>query len=63
MYKEIWEAAVGEIPKCYRETRNAVDRYMHAAAVRKDGSIIGYLPRSVMLAHFIYGKVESKPYA
>ena len=45
VYKEIWEAAVGEILVCEREPRNAADRY--AVAVKKDGMIIGHLPRKV----------------
>ena len=45
IYKEIWEAAVGEILVCEREPRNAADRY--AVAVKKDGTIIGHLPRKV----------------
>ena len=45
IYKEIWEAVVGEILACEREPKNAADRY--AVAVKKDGTIIGHLPRKV----------------
>ena len=45
VYQEIWEAAVGEVLACEREPRNATDRY--AVAVKKDGTIIGHLPRKV----------------
>ena len=45
VYKEIWEAAVGEILMCEREPRNTADRY--AVAVKKGRTIIGHLPRKV----------------
>ena len=36
MYKEIWEAAAGEVLMCEREPHNALDRY--AVAVKKNGN-------------------------
>ena len=45
IYREIWAAAVGEVLVCEREQRNAADRY--AVAVKKDGTVIGHLPRKV----------------
>ena len=45
VYKEIWEAATGEILICERELHNGRDRY--AEAVKKSGTIIGYLPRKL----------------
>ena len=45
VYLEIWEAVVGEVLVCEREPRNTADRY--AVAVKKDGTIIGHLPRKV----------------
>ena len=45
VYREIWEAATGEVLVCEREPRNARDRY--AVAVKKDGCVIGHLPRKV----------------
>ena len=45
VYQEIWEAAVGEMLACERQPRNAADRY--AVSVKKDGTIIGHLPRKV----------------
>ena len=36
VYKEVWEAAVGEALVCEREPENASDRY--AVAVKKEGS-------------------------
>ena len=45
MYKEIWEAAAGEVLMCEREPHNALDRY--AVAVKKTGTIIGHLPRKL----------------
>ena len=45
VYREVWEAAVGEVLACEREPRNAEDKY--AVAVKKDGTIVGHLPRKV----------------
>ena len=36
VYKDIWEAAIGEELPCERETRNTNDRY--AVAVKKDST-------------------------
>ena len=55
MYKEIWEATVGEMLVCKREPRNAVNKYMYAVAVKKAGSII----RHYMFAYVSYGEEES----
>ncbi len=45
IYQAIWTAAVGEVLACEREPRNTTDRY--AVAVKKDGTVIGHLPRKV----------------
>lgn len=45
VYCSIWAAAVGEELVCEREARNSTDRY--AVAVKKDGTIIGHLPRKI----------------
>ena len=45
MYKEIWEAAVGEELVCAREPHNSHDRY--AVAVKREGVLIGHLPRKL----------------
>ena len=45
VYKEVWEA-VGEALVCEKEPKNASDRY--AVAVKKEGTIIGHLPRKVL---------------
>ena len=45
VYKEVWEASVGEALTCEREPGNAADR--HAVAVKKDGSIVEHLPRKL----------------
>ena len=45
MYKEVWEAAIGEALKCHRKPTNAADRY--AVAVTKAAAIIGHLPRKL----------------
>lgn len=43
VYKEIWDAIVGEILQCERETDNEKDRY--AVAVKRRGRVVGHLPR------------------
>ena len=45
MYKEVWEAVIGEALDCYKEPTNATDRY--AVAVTKAATIIGHLPRNL----------------
>ena len=45
VYKDIWDAAIGEVLACEREPRNVEDRY--AVAVKKDGTVIGHLPRTL----------------
>ena len=45
VYKNIWEAAVGEALSCVRKSRNACNRY--AVAVEKNGTVVGHLPRKV----------------
>lgn len=44
-YKNIWDAVIGEEIQCERELDNESDRY--AVAVKKDGTIIGHLPRKI----------------
>lgn len=45
VYKDTWDAALGEELQCQRETGNASDFY--AVAVQKDGNIVGHLPRKI----------------
>ena len=45
MYKDRWDAAIGEVLACEREPHNVEDRY--AVAVKKDEAIIGHLPRNL----------------
>ena len=40
-----WEASIGEALTCEGEPGNAANRY--AVAVKKDSSIVGYLPRKL----------------
>ena len=47
IYKNVWDAVIGEL-QCERELANECDRY--AVAVRKDGTIIGHLPRAISRA-------------
>ena len=48
IYKNIWDAIIGETLQCERELDNESDRY--AVAVKKDGTIIGHLPRIISRA-------------
>ena len=48
VYSAIWDAATGEELVCERELSNDHDRY--AVAVKKDGVIIGHLPRTISRA-------------
>ena len=45
IYKNVWDAVIGEELQCERELANERDRY--AVAARKDGTIIGHLPRAI----------------
>lgn len=45
VYKDSWEATVGESLVCEREPSNAEDRY--AVSVKKGESIVGHLPRNI----------------
>ena len=45
VYKEIWEAAVGEELVCAREPHNSHDRY--AVAVKREDVLIWHLPRKL----------------
>jgi len=43
IYKELWEAVVGEELKYQRERDNPSDTY--AVAVKKEGTVVGHLPQ------------------
>ena len=45
VYKDIWNAALGEELQCQRERGNSSDLY--AVAVLKDRTIVGHLPRKM----------------
>ena len=45
MYKGKWDASVGEVLMCMRETHNTQDRY--AIAVKKSQTVVGHLPRKI----------------
>ena len=45
VYKETWQAAIGEKLECDREPENSCDRY--AVAVKRSGVVIGHLPRKL----------------
>ena len=48
IYKDIWDAVIGEELRCEREPDNRSDRY--AVAIKKDGIIIGHIPRKISRA-------------
>ena len=48
IYKNIWDAVIGEEIQCERELANEHNRY--AVVVRKDRTIIGHLPRGTSWA-------------
>ena len=45
VYKDIWNAALGEELQCQRETGNSSDLY--PVAVLKGTTIVGHLPRKL----------------
>ena len=51
VYKTIWDAAIGEDLVCKREPSNEHDRY--TVAIKKDGVIIGHLPRKISRSLFL----------
>ena len=51
VYKDTWEAAIGEQLECVREQSNAVDWY--AVAVLKDDTIVGPLYTEDVSAHLL----------
>ena len=48
VYKDIWEAAEGEVLPCIRELHNLQDPF--AVAVKKDSTIVGHIPRLISAA-------------
>ena len=43
VYKNVWDAVIGEELQCEREGQNTNDRY--AVAVKRNNVIVGHLPR------------------
>ena len=58
IYKEEWEATVGEELKCEREKNNAKDPY--AAAVVRENAIVGHLPRKISQISALFLKRQGK---
>ena len=48
VYKDVWNPSVGETVNCECEGRNPEDPY--AVALRKDGIIVGHVPRTISCA-------------
>ena len=45
IYKDIWDATIGEELQCTRESNNSNDCY--AVAVRKNDAVVGHVPRKI----------------
>ena len=45
IYKDIWDATIGEKLQCARESDNSNDHY--AVAVRKNDAVVGHVPRKI----------------
>ena len=45
VYKEHWEAEIGEELECQRERRNGADAY--TVAVVREGTVVGHVPRRI----------------
>ena len=58
IYKEEWEAAIGEELKCEREKNNAKDPY--AVAVVHENVIVGHLPRKISQISALFLKRQGK---
>ena len=52
MYKEVWEAAVGEVLICEGVSDNVSDKY--AVAVKKEGDVIGHLPQKLSKVYSLF---------
>ena len=57
IYKTVWDAVIGEELQCERELDNVSDRY--AVAVKKDGTIIGHLPRNISRTYSLFLRREN----
>jgi len=44
-YQDTWEARLGEVLSCHRETANAFNSF--AVCMKKDGAIVGHVPRKI----------------
>ena len=55
VYKQIWNATMGEKLMCVIDPSNSLDNY--AIAVEKDRTIIGHLPRIVSRVSIVYSRV------
>ena len=58
IYKEEWEAAVGEELKCEREKNNAKDPY--AVAVDRENVIVGHLLQKISRISALFLKWQGK---
>ena len=52
VYKNIWDASIGEELACQREPSNGVDRY--AVVVIKDDAVVGHLPKKMARIYSLF---------
>ena len=45
IYKDLWDASIGEEMSCQRKAENYTDPF--AVAVMKDDNIVGHVPRKI----------------
>ena len=45
VYKDVWEASLGELLKCERETGNSFDPF--AVCMKKHDDTVGHMPRKI----------------
>ena len=48
VYKDVWYSSVGELLVCEIENSNRYDS--NAVAIKKNGNIVGHVPRNISLA-------------
>ncbi len=54
VYKDIWDAVIGETLQCEREKKNEKDRY--AVAVKRGEEVVGHLPKKFSRVYSLFLK-------
>ena len=52
VYKDAWDASIGEELSCQREADNYADPF--AIAIIKDGNIVGHIPRKILMVCLLF---------